>query len=191
MPEGNEPWWRYTGDKRLALLLLAMVCVGGVLLEGSALLGTKVLSARDLGAPPFGRYVDVSCDSLEREGTFETGQPSYLCSLGDRLLPIVGTRSGDEARVNSSHLTGRLRELRSKNAYGRSDTGYVDFIWSDDVFADPAVAHAYLEVTSLWPGRVLSVLALLVGVAAIALARRWGLGFRGSRGTWRRRTKSA
>ncbi len=156
------------------MLLLAAVCVGGLYSEGSALLGTRALDARDLATPPIGRYVDVSCDSLERTASFDNGQQGYVCTLGNRLLPIVGSHSNDE--IAASHLVGRLREFRNTGHYGRSDTGDVDFIWSDEVRKNPAVVNAYLEVKTLWPGRVISLLAILVGIAAIALSLRWRIG---------------
>lgn len=188
MSRGENKWWIYRGSKPVALLLLAAVCVGGLYTEGSALLGTRALNAQGLGTPPVGRYLDVACDSLERTGIFDNGQPGYLCRLGSRLLPIVGSRSDDE--VLPSHFVGRLREFRNKDHYGRSDTGDVDFIWSDDVLANPAVVNAYLEVKTLWQGRVMSVLAMLVGVAAIVLSLRWRIGPWGRLwGRWRPRLR--
>jgi hypothetical protein len=65
------------------------------------------------------------------------------------------------------------RELGDPDRAGRSDTGVVDFRWPAGVRADPAVMRAYVEVTSLWPGRCFSALALLAGVAAIVLGLRW------------------
>ena len=172
MSRGENKWWVYQGSKPVALLLLAAFCVGGLSTEGSTLLGTRALDAQGLGTPPVGRYVDVACDSLERAGRFNNGQHGYLCRLGSRLLPIVGSKSDDEDLP--SHLVGRLLEFRNQDHYGRSDTG--DFIWSDDVLENPAVVNAYLEVKTLWQGRVMSVLAMLVGVAAIALSLRWRIG---------------
>ncbi len=58
----------------------------------------------------------------------------------------------------------------------RSDTGDVDFIWSDDVLADAVVARAYLEVTTPWKGRAISALAIFAGLAAVVLSFRWGIG---------------
>ena len=135
MTRGENTWWIYSGSKPVALLLLAAMCLGGLYMEGLALLVTRPLTARDLGTPPIGRYVEVSCDSLEHTGRFDNGQRGYLCRLGSRILPIVGGRSDDE--VMPSSLLGRLREFRNGEHYGRSDTGDVDFIWSDDVLTNP------------------------------------------------------
>lgn len=168
---GHARWWHYTGSRKLAVVLLAAVCAGGLYEDGAALLGTRALDASDLASPPIGRYVDVTCASLRPVGRFENGQHAYLCALGARVLPVAGTRAGDEA--GASHLTGRLREYRAADAPGRSDTGDVDYLWPDEVRDDPAVATAYLEVTTLWKGRVFSVVAILAGIAAIAFAWRW------------------
>jgi hypothetical protein len=77
MSRGSNRWWSYTGSKPAALLLLAAISVGGVYIEGSALLGTRTVVADDLRSPPIGRYVDISCDSLA-EGTFKNGQRAYF-----------------------------------------------------------------------------------------------------------------
>lgn len=192
MSHGEHKWWRYRGSKPVALLLLAAVCVGGLYTEGSALLGTRALNAQELGTPPIGRYLDVACDSLELTARFDNGQPGYLCRLGSRLLPIVGSRSdGSDEDALPSHLVGRLREFRNKDHYGRSDTGDVDFIWPDDVLENPAIVNAYLEVKTLWQGRVMSVLAMLAGVAAVALSLRWRVGPWGRLwGRWRQRARA-
>ena len=169
MSRDGRRWWKYSGSKPVAVALLAALCVGGLYVDGAALLGTRAL--RSLDATPIGRYVDVACESIEPAGTFENGQHGYLCKLGSRVLPVVGNRDGDDA--TSAHLTGRLREFRAADAYGRSDTGDADFVWPSEVVNDPAVANAYLELMTLWRGRIFSALAIVAGIAAIALAVRW------------------
>jgi hypothetical protein len=167
-------WWTYTGSKSTAVVMLLVICCGGVYEEGAALLGTRALAIDDLRSPPIGRYVDVSCDSLAAAGEFKNGYQAYLCKIDDRLLPVVGGRSGDEA--GSRRLAGRLREFRDERSYGRSDTGDVDFIWPDEVLSNPEVVSAYLEIKTRWEGRVISVMAILAGIFGIVLSVRWRVG---------------
>ncbi len=171
MAASGARWWHFEGSRPLALLLLAGVCVGALYTEGAALLGTRSVKAQDLETPPIGRYAEVKCDDLEHAVTFENGQKGYLCRLGRQLLPVVG---GTGTKLDGPHgLHGRMREFRRETAYGRSDTGDVDFIWPDEIRSNPAVTTAYLEIKTLWPGRVISLLGIMVGIAVIALMRRW------------------
>ena len=170
----RESWWRYTGSKPLAVGLLAVVCCGGLSREGAALLGTQPFTATETGAPPIGRYVDVSCDSVEEAGRFQNGRPGYMCTLGSRRLPVVGA-IGELDDVTPRQFAGRLRELRDADASGRSSTGDVTFVWPNDEIGGADVVTAYLEVQTRVQGLVGCAVAVLAGAGAIILTLRWRL----------------
>lgn len=183
MARGGKKWWAYEGSRPIALLLLAAACIGGVSTEGAAVWGWQTFDAEATTAPPIGRYVEVSCDSLRTVGTFENHWQAYSCQLGGRRLPVVVDLSHHE--LDSRHLRGRLRALGRNDGHRRSDSETIDFRWPPEVVENPATVRAYVEVQTLGPGLARFTGAVLVGLGAIALSFRWGMGPWGRR--WRKR----
>ena len=116
-----------------ALACVAILgCLGGILVEGPALLGTTRLTAAQLATgKPVSGFVDVECSSTEVIGEFEGGHTVRACTIGDRILAVVGAEDAD--------VVGKLHRI------GATDDRYD---WPTDVRTDPALYDVYIAIES-------------------------------------------
>jgi hypothetical protein len=166
---GKVPWWKYDGSRGSGIAILLVLCYGGLRRDGSALLGTRELVAADLSSPPYGRYLDVSCDSLVHAGTFTNKREGYLCVKAGRSIPVVSDEKDD---LHTRQISGRMRKFAT-DSYNSRDDGDVNYLWWTDVIDNQSAIAGYVEIQTQTRGRVVSVFAILAGLAAIFYALRW------------------
>ncbi|MBS1117945.1 MAG: hypothetical protein H6Q90_173 [Deltaproteobacteria bacterium] len=175
----RTPWWAAPISAGLKFSAI-FVIVGSLAVLGwgaKALRATTDVDARFLAREASSSsYVEVVCDELELIGTFEDGTNGYVCTTGDRILPVAGLV---ERVAPGITLVGELHE--------RDGDGHA-YQWPLDLRTDPATTMGYLEVRSSAVRqlrRVAGVLGLLgllgIVIGYLLVRRRRGRARRGCR----------
>ena len=97
--------WRFTGSKPVAVVVLVGMALYGLYAYGAVLRASVTIDRTNLDDAPDGRFANITCDRLDRIGTFSNSRRAYLCRLGDDALPVIGANTSepsDSRRLISS-----------------------------------------------------------------------------------------
>lgn len=148
------PWWRFTNAKGLVAGLFALVAIGGILEEGPSLLGVRSVKGAELASAPTNRFVEVRCHAIEEIGELANDKRAYACSIGELILPVIGTLP---ATAPGTAITGKLVDLDDN-----------DVQWPAEIRRSPLVPGVYCKLESPATSRALAIGCIFVLAAIVA-----------------------